>query len=437
MKFIFKNMMAQRRRNIWLFLEMVIISVVTWVVIDPVVVLMNIGSWSHGYDQDRLVYMEIGAIKPSSSRYSEEAADSAAMCGAFDVILNGIKSMPDVESATPISSGLRLDGGWSSMTGLKYIGEEGDTLNASSFFYGRPMGHDYFTTYGIKAVAGSPSAEELSKMPMTKKDIIITESLAKEMFGDEGDYVGRHTVDVVDGDSSGWHIVGVVEDVRPWRSRSVCRVLWQGDDFDINDDPETTAIAVRINGDVTPDQWIAEHGGDVRANSYAGNLYVKYISTYSEAAATTWQDRSAASEKRLKTALLIFFLVNLALGVAGTFYLQTRQRSHVAGIMKSFGASRTRVFGGLVGESVFITVAGWLIGCLLYMNYGLKEGLSIGMDWNKSYFPAGCWITDFWAHFGIVSAIVLAVLLVIVLIGVSMPARRIARVNPVDALRDE
>lgn len=437
MKFIFKNMMAQRRRNIWLFLEMIIVSVVTWVVIDPVVVLMNIGSWSHGYDQDRLVYMEVGVIKPSSSRYSEEAADSAAMRGAFDVILNGIKSLPGVESAAPVSSGLRLDGGWSSQTGLKYIGEEGDTLRVFSFVYDRSMGHDYFTTYGIKTVAGSPSAEELSDMPMTDRDIIITESLARDMFGDEGDYVGRHTVDVLEGDSSGWHIVGVVEDVRPWQSRGVCRVLWHEGNFDINDDPASTAIAVRISGDVTPDQWIAEHGSDVRADSYAGNLYVKYISTYSEAAATTWQDRSAASEKRLKTALLIFFLVNLALGVAGTFYLQTRQRSHVAGIMKSFGASRTRVFGGLVGESVLITVAGWLIGCLLYMNYGLKEGLSIGMDWNPSYFPAGCWITDFWTHFGIVSAAVLAVLLVIVFIGVSMPARRIARVNPVDALRDE
>ena len=89
MKHIFKSMMAQRRRNIWLFLEMIIVSVVTWVVIDPVMVLLSIGSWPHGYDQDRLVYMEVGLIKPSSSRYSEEAADSAKMKDAFNVIQIG------------------------------------------------------------------------------------------------------------------------------------------------------------------------------------------------------------------------------------------------------------------------------------------------------------------------------------------------------------
>ncbi len=133
----------------------------------------------------------------------------------------------------------------------------------------------------------------------------------------------------------------------------------------------------------------------------------------------------------------MFFLVNLALGVAGTFYLQTRQRSHDAGIMKSFGATRGNVFGSLVGEAMIITVAGWLVGCLLYLHYGMKEGLSKGIDWNMSYLPSGCWIADFWEHFGIVSAGVLVVLAVIVLIGVSFPARRIARVNPVDALRDE
>ncbi|MDE6543865.1 MAG: ABC transporter permease, partial [Muribaculaceae bacterium] len=94
-------------------------------------------------------------------------------------------------------------------------------------------------------------------------------------------------------------------------------------------------------------------------------------------------------------------------------------------------------FRSLVGEAMLITVAGWLIGCLLYVHYGMKEGLSVGIDRNNSYLPDGCWIVNFWEHFGIVSAAVLVVLAVIVLIGVSLPARRIARVNPVDAIRDE
>ena len=438
MKLIFKNLMAQRRRNIWLFLEMIVVAVVTWVVIDPVMVLLSVGSWSKGYEQDRLVYMELGLIKPRSPRYSAEAADSAEMVKSFDVIVDRMKNMPDVESVTPVGAGLRIDGGWSSNMGLNYVGDEGDTLRTFVYLYGRPIGRDYFTTYGMRPVAGSPSAAELSSMPMGDKDIIITESLARQMFGERDSYIGLCTADNFDdGTGVGRRIVGVIEDVRPWQSKGVSRVLWRNEDFDINDSPETSALAIRLSDSVTPQEWINKHGSDARAGSYAGNLYIKYIDTYASIAATTWQDRSATSEKRLKIVLLVFFLVNLALGVAGTFYLQTRQRSHDAGIMKSFGATRGNVFRSLVGEAMLITVAGWLIGCLLYVHYGMKEGLSVGIDWNNSYLPDGCWIVNFWEHFGIVSAAVLVVLAVIVLIGVSLPARRIARVNPVDAIRDE
>ena len=437
MKHIFKSMMAQRRRNIWLFLEMIIVSVVTWVVIDPVMVLLSIGSWPHGYDQDRLVYMEVGLIKPSSSRYSEEAADSAKMKDAFNVILNRIKSIPDVESVTPISTGMRLDGGWSSQVSMSYTNEEGDTLRVNPFVYSVPVNMDYFTTYGIKAADGSPSAAELSNISMAPTDIIITESLAVEMFGDGGSYIGRTTAEKFEGMPDGRRVVGVVEDVRPWQSKGVSRVMWYGNNYNINDGIENTAVAVRISDATSPSQWIADHGDNVRADSYVGNLYIKYVSTYADAARSTWQERSAKSEKRLKIVLLIFFLVNLSLGVVGTFYLQTRQRSRDAGIMKSFGATCGNIFRNLTLESMLITFAGWLIGCLLYLNYAFKEGLSAGIDWNMDYLPKESWIVDFWTHYAIVSLTVLVILLIIVFFGVSMPARRISRIDPVTALREK
>ncbi len=60
MKLIIKNLLAYRRRNIWLFVELILITIVTWIVLDPVMVIWGVSSRSHGYDLDRLVYMEIG-----------------------------------------------------------------------------------------------------------------------------------------------------------------------------------------------------------------------------------------------------------------------------------------------------------------------------------------------------------------------------------------
>lgn len=47
------------------------------------------------------------------------------------------------------------------------------------------------------------------------------------------------------------------------------------------------------------------------------------------------------------------------------------------------------------------------------------------------------WTDSFMLHFTIVSLIIYVILIAVVSAGVYLPARRISRVSPVDALRDE
>ena len=47
------------------------------------------------------------------------------------------------------------------------------------------------------------------------------------------------------------------------------------------------------------------------------------------------------------------------------------------------------------------------------------------------------WVSNFWEHFGIVSLIVYALIIICVIIGTLLPALKLSRINPVDALRDE
>ena len=56
--------------------------------------------------------------------------------------------------------------------------------------------------------------------------------------------------------------------------------------------------------------------------------------------------------------------------------------------------------------------------------------------WNDILRPE-YWTDYFWAHFLIVSLIVYAILLVVVSVGVYIPARKISRIPPTEALRDE
>ena len=75
------------------------------------------------------------------------------------------------------------------------------------------------------------------------------------------------------------------------------------------------------------------------------------------------------------------------------------------------------------------------IGCLIYWNYAMMDGLAAGTTTDR--YVGLYWTDDFALHFTIISLAVYAVLLAVTLFGVWMPARSISRVPPTEALRDE
>ena len=435
MKMIFQNLLAQRKRNLWLLLEMTVITIITWVVLDPVMVLLTMENMPQGYEPERMVYVAFAKLKNTSPKYSEEYADSAGVTASYNVLANHIKDIEGVESLTRA-----VIGDNSTLTvGIQVVNEEGDTVPLSYSTHNIIPESDFFTTFGIEAVDGSPSATELSRRSFTGSECVITESLAKRIFGECDNYIGR-SIKSAGYNGEGDIVVGIVKNVRPREYEADCNIAWTGQYMNVYDMMKYSSrgsISIRLKPGYTPEQWVKDNKEEMLSNFKFGNFYVKSVMTYSQMGSRTTTAIKADSEKHIKYALLLFFLVNLALGVAGTYYLQTRSRSHDAGLMKAYGSTGRRVFGMLVGEAMIVTVLGWIIGCFAYLHYALKEGVSSGLETGIDVFPTDCWVSDFSTHFIVVSLAVLVVLAVIVLIGVSFPARRIARVNPVDALRDE
>ena len=109
--------------------------------------------------------------------------------------------------------------------------------------------------------------------------------------------------------------------------------------------------------------------------------------------------------------------------------------------MRAFGATRGSICRNLIAEGWCIAILAWIIGNIgtwfIAGIYGMTEHEY--MADNKSQALNNIiplWIDDFATHFWVISAIVLVLLLVTVTIGVYIPARRIAGISPVDALRE-
>ena len=86
-----------------------------------------------------------------------------------------------------------------------------------------------------------------------------------------------------------------------------------------------------------------------------------------------------------------------------------------------------------MGEAAILASFAWLVGCLIYLQYGIVEG-----NWYQQGYPgAFYWINHFWLHYMAVSLIVYIVIISVVLLGVFIPAYKISRIPPTEALRDE
>lgn len=435
-KLIFKNLWSRRSRNGWIFVELVIVTIILFVLVDKLAVSLYDSSLPLGYDADRLCVVTVGGLKKSHPKFVKERHDSTSRVDDVMFLKNKIKSMPEVENATvSMWQYIHCPGGNSNQMASGDAAK--DSVNITTLItYNFHPGQNFFETYGIKAVEGSPSAEELSKMSYADNDVVLTKSYVDRFY--PGENVVGKTVFTTDWDWTDniqYRVVGVVEDMR---FRSSYRV------GDMAFFPTTkyyfyfmATFVVRLKEGVDPAAFAADLNKRKSSEFVAGNMYVKSAQPLNDMITLIEQDSGVTSQRRLQMALCLFFLINLCLGVIGTFWLQTRTRTEEAGVMRSFGARRWDIRRMLLGEGLVLSTLSVLVGCLIYLQVALKNGLYENPIKFFTLEVLDSWVTHFGEHFIIISLLCYVVITFTVLVGIYLPARNISNVNPIDALRDE
>ena len=66
-----KSLWSRRKRNVWLFLELILVAILCWAVLDPVIVSIYDKSLPLGYDKDRLCLVTLDNMD-NKKRSNEE-----------------------------------------------------------------------------------------------------------------------------------------------------------------------------------------------------------------------------------------------------------------------------------------------------------------------------------------------------------------------------
>lgn len=136
------------------------------------------------------------------------------------------------------------------------------------------------------------------------------------------------------------------------------------------------------------------------------------------------------------TAVLVFFgaiaLLAASFGIINTLYMSVQERTKEIGLMKAMGMSRSKVFLLFSIEAILIGFWGSVIGAGLAIGAG-KIANQIATDtflkdlpgFELTLFPLGSVL------------VIIGIVMVIALLAGTLPARRAAKQDPIEALRYE
>ncbi|MGH7678399.1 MAG: ADOP family duplicated permease [Gemmatimonadaceae bacterium] len=361
-----------------------------------------------GFDPGGVTMMRVSL---PATRY-----DSAvAVQGAFTRIVDQVRAIPGVQSA---AAGTRVPmWGPSIDIGVTIDGQPNDPTRRPPVGHVRLVSDDFIETIGVRLQRGRllNDADLVSGAPWV---VVVNETFAKSVFGQD-DPIGKRI--------SGWtavrgvpewrEIVGVVSDVRSFgRDNDTPPEIYMPFSQAPSNAWNSYQRAMTIVAKARPGATIAPAMREA-VKRVDPELPLYDLQTMDDVLSR------ATAQRRFNTMLLSLLgatgLILAAIGIYGVIAFFVNQRTHEIGVRVALGASTREVVGLVIRQAAVLAVAGIVVG-------------AVAANWATSVLQRMLFQVEAKDPVAFISG---AVVLLLVALGAALiPARRAARVAPVQAL---
>lgn len=415
-KKLFTQIRNEWRSNLWLVMELLVVSVVMWYIIDLLYCRLATYMEPRGFDTEHCYLITMGVLTDKSPDYTPYS-DTHKQPNEVRELVERLRRRPEVEAVSLSQNSYPYNGSNSSAE-VDY-----DTLHAPRWTIRRIATPDFVRVFRYRGTRGE-TPEQLAAL-LEKGEFLASDNLYRKYDVPMTSLVGQEFS--LFGDST-WivRLGAALQNVRYddySQARSSYSMVYNmnqwGDEW-IGADLE---LCVRVRAD--RDQNFMENlKADSEKQFRIGNLYISDVRSFKDIRHSFQQGET--SEMRNLVVGMGFLLLNIFLGLLGTFWFRTQQRRGEIALHKAMGATDGAVFGRLMSEGLFlllmVTVPAVIIDIVLahFELNSWRNGATL--EWPRLLFCVA-------ATFLLIAAMIG--------VGIGLPARRAMKVQPAEALHDE
>ena len=283
-----KNLWARRYRNGWLLAELIIVSMVIWVLTDPIVVTTHDRGLPTGITEEGMYRLNLAAVSSKSARF--EAGEDTPEARAANVrrILSRIRDYEDVRYAT---LQFRDVGPFCSSSWSRSLNTDSLHYYPYMVMFFEPQSQ-FFSTFGFEEVEGQTN-EELDRMPFENKEVVMTVDPVPGVVSLGYRYVDFKT------DTLNWIIKATIGKLRMRNGMQPQNVLAEPQQLEKFEIPEEVCIVFRTKPAINETQFMQHFRPWAEKELRVGNLYMRSVKSYHEVIADNQEENSGAFFKKL------------------------------------------------------------------------------------------------------------------------------------------
>ena len=397
--------------NLWLALELLVVSVVMWYVVDYLYTRAATYLEPRGFNIEHCYLIELGELTPKSPDYTPDKSGDDTHADIAELV-ERLRRRPEVVSVSLSQNSYPYNGS-NSTAEVRY-----DTLQSPGWTIRRMVTPDFVRVFRYQGTRGE-TPEQLAEM-LERGEFLASDNLYRKYDRKLTEFVGKRFQ--LFGDTTKTYQLGAaLQDVRyhdyDQARYSYCFLAKQSFYY------VGLELCVRVR-EGQDDNFITKLKKDSESQFRVGNLFISEIRSFHDIRRNFQQ--AWTNDIRNYVMGMGFLLLNIFLGLLGTFWFRTQQRRSEIALHKAHGATDRAIFSRLLSEGLLLLA--------------VVTSIALIIDWNLAHMELNSWrngTTQEWDRLLLCAGISFVLMALMIIIGIGIPARKAMKVQPAEALHNE